>query len=98
MTDAQHPWLTRFVDWLARHRAGLVFVALALTLASIKPANRLKLDERIESFYAEGDPDDPDDPGDPDLKAWLDSKGWFGGDEFVILREDDVLAIVSSKK
>ena len=76
VTDAQHPWLTRFVDRLARHRAVLVLVAIGLTLAAIRPAGQLKLDERIESFYA---------PDDPDLTAWLDSKRWFGGDEFVMV-------------
>lgn len=75
-TDAPAPWLSRFADWLIRRRRVLFIAAVALTLVSIEPASRLKLDESIESFYSEGD---------PDLAAWVESKELFGGDEFVIV-------------
>ena len=72
------------VDWLVRHRIGLMFVALSATALAIGPARRLTLNESIESFYA---------PGDPDLQAWTESKEWFGGDEFIMVayEKEDLL-------
>ncbi|MEZ5942176.1 MAG: MMPL family transporter [Planctomycetaceae bacterium] len=54
---------------------GLGLAAL-LSLLAIRPASKLELDERIESFYAEDD---------PLLMRYLLSKETFGGDEFVMV-------------
>ncbi len=83
--DASKSILSRLAGWLVDWRRWLLLAAVALTLLSIKPSQRLTLDESIESFYA---------PGDPDLEAWLQSKRLFGGDEFVMVayEQPDLLA------
>ncbi|MBL8849818.1 MAG: MMPL family transporter [Planctomycetaceae bacterium] len=72
----RHPVLVRISDWLLNWRSWLFLLAVGITLPAIGPANSLKLDEAIESFYS---------PGDPDLVAWTRSKETFGGDEFVMV-------------
>jgi len=72
----RHPILVRLADGLLNWRLWLFLLAVGVTLPAIGPANSLKLDESIESFYA---------PGDPDLAAWTHSKETFGGDEFVLV-------------
>ncbi len=73
-------WLMRFVDALIRWRGPLLAVAMVLTVAAWWPAQRLKFDQSIESLYAKDN---------PHLVAFLKSKHWFGGDEFVILAYAD---------
>ncbi|MDZ7617524.1 MAG: MMPL family transporter, partial [Patescibacteria group bacterium] len=50
--------------------------AVVLTIAAWFPASRLTFDQSIESLYS---------PNDPRLAAYLDSRGLFGGDEFVVV-------------
>jgi predicted RND superfamily exporter protein len=61
---------------LVRWRWPLLALAAALAVASIVPAQRLKLDRSIESLYA---------ADDPILLDYRKSKKLFGGDEFVIV-------------
>jgi predicted RND superfamily exporter protein len=74
--DSETGLLGRLADWLIRWKGTLLLVALAATLAAIPVAARLRLDERIESFFA---------VDDPLLLAYQDSKAWFKGDEFVLV-------------
>lgn len=87
-SERRHPILVRLADWSLRWRRVLLIAALVLTVPALGPANRLQLDESIESFYA---------PGDPDLVAWTASKQTFGGDEFVMLawEQPDLLSAES---
>jgi hypothetical protein len=77
--DAQHlpldPWSV-LADRLVRGRWLLLVAAALLTVAGLGPASRLQFDQSIESFYA---------PDNPHLKDYLESKGLFGGDEFVVV-------------
>ena len=66
-------WLTGFV---VRQRYVLLAMAAIATIISYRPAQTLKLDESIESFFA---------PTDPLLQSYLESKSRFGGDEFVLV-------------
>ena len=74
------PWADRCVVWLAerliRWRIELLGLALVATALSYGPAQSLKLDESIESFFS---------PTDPLLVEYLASKTRFGGDEFVLV-------------
>ncbi len=63
-------------DRLIRWRQPLLLVAALLTILSLIPASRLRLDQSIESFYA---------PDNPHLRDYLESKALFGGDEFVVV-------------
>ncbi len=72
--------LTRLADGLIRHHAALLLGGLLLVAAAILPASRLQLNESIETFYADDN---------PHLRAYLDSRRWFGGDEFVLVAYDD---------
>ncbi len=72
--------LARLADGLIRHDRVLLIIGLLLAVAAIWPASRLRLDESIESFYA---------PDNPHLLAYLDSRRWFGGDEFVLVAYSD---------
>ena len=73
-------YLLRLTDALIRRRTVLLSAAIILTLAGLIPANRLKFDQSIESFYA---------PDNPHLLNYLDSKAVFGGDEFVVVAFSD---------
>ncbi len=73
LADRCVAWLTEFV--VRQHRVLLV-LALVATAISYWPAQTLKLDESIESFFA---------PDDPLLQEYLASKRRFGGDEFVLV-------------
>lgn len=66
-------WLTQFV---IRQRYVLLVLAIVATAISYRPAQSLKLDESIESFFA---------PSDPLLQGYQTSKSLFGGDEFVLV-------------
>ena len=68
--------LYRLSDCLIRWRAGLLLLAVSVTVLAIPVAERLRLDESIESFFTDDD---------PLLVAYLQSKEWFGGDEFVMV-------------
>ena len=54
----------------------LLLLVAVLVLAAIPVSNRLTFDQRIESFFAEDN---------PDLLILQDSRKHFGGDEFVIV-------------
>ncbi len=73
-------WADRCVVWLTdvlvRHRVVWLGVALLATVLSYGPAQSLKLDESIESFFS---------PTDPLLTEYQASKARFGGDEFVLV-------------
>ena len=73
LADRCVAWLAEFV--VRRHRV-LLALALVATALSYGPAQTLKLDESIESFFA---------PDDPLLQEYLASKRRFGGDEFVLV-------------
>ena len=66
-------WLTEFV---VRQRYVLLAMAVIATVVCYRPAQSLKLDESIESFFA---------PTDPLLQEYIQSKARFGGDEFVLV-------------
>jgi hypothetical protein len=72
--------LSGLIEWGIRHRGVLLALGLLSMLAAAVPASQLQLDESIESFYA---------PTDPHLKDYLDSKRWFGGDEFALIAFDN---------
>lgn len=69
-------YVKRLADLLIRRRTFLLSAAIILTLAGLIPANRLRFDQSIESFYA---------ADNPHLLNYLDSKAVFGGDEFVVV-------------
>ncbi len=73
-------WADRCVAGLAefavRQRLVLLGLAVIATVVSYWPAQSLKLDESIESFFA---------PTDPLLLEYQTSKSHFGGDEFVLV-------------
>jgi predicted RND superfamily exporter protein len=73
-------WLSRFSAALLRWRGPLLAAAVLLAVFAWGPASRLTFDQSIESLYA---------PDNPRLVAFLKSKAWFGGDEFVILAYTD---------
>lgn len=75
-SERRHPILVRLSDRLLRWRKWLFLAALLVTIPALGPADSLKLDESIESFYP---------PGDPQLQGWVESKQTFGGDEFVMV-------------
>lgn len=66
-------WLTEFV---VRQRYVLLAMAVIATVVCYRPAQSLKLDQSIESFFA---------PTDPLLQEYIQSKARFGGDEFVLV-------------
>ena len=63
-------------DFVVRQHLVLLVLAIVATAVSYWPAQTLKLDETIESFFA---------PDDPLLQEYLASKRRFGGDEFVLV-------------
>lgn len=63
-------------EFSVRWRLVLLGLAVLATVVSYRPAQSLKLDESIESFFA---------PTDPLLREYQTSKGHFGGDEFVLV-------------
>jgi uncharacterized protein len=73
-------WLGWLADQLIRRRVPLFLIGAVLVAVAVPPALRLQLDESIESFYS---------PDDPHLLAYLQSKRWFGGDEFVLVAYRD---------
>ncbi len=73
LADRGVAWLTEFV---VRRHLLLLGLAVVVTAISYGPAQSLKLDESIESFFA---------PDDPLLQEYLSSKRRFGGDEFVLV-------------
>ncbi len=75
-----NPWRDWVIDGLIKYRVWWLLLACLLTAISIWPANQLKFDESIESMYA---------PGNPYLKDYLESKEWFGGDEFIFIAYHD---------
>ena len=70
----------RFAALLVRWRWPLLVVAFGLVAAAFGPAQRLSLERSIESLFA---------PADPRLLAYDASRGWFGGDEFVLAAWSD---------
>ncbi len=80
MSSSPTSRLEKFGDFLARHRDVLLYGALIVTALSMVKASQLKLDQSIESLYAEDD---------PHLNDYLASKKLFGGDEFVIIAYAD---------
>lgn len=80
MADPSSERLSKFIEALLRRRGLLLVVTILLTIAAWHPASRLTFDQSIESLYA---------PDNPRLIAFLKSKAWFGGDEFVILAYND---------
>lgn len=80
MTDISIGWMSRFSAALTRSRGGLLAGAVLLAILAWRPASQLMFDQSIESLYA---------PHNPRLIAFLKSKAWFGGDEFVILAYAD---------
>ncbi|WP_339909706.1 efflux RND transporter permease subunit [Symmachiella dynata] len=74
------PRLSRFVDFLIRHRIALFLYACVAVAAGIVPASQLTFDQSIESLYAKNN---------PHLMDYLHSKKLFGGDEFVVLAYTD---------
>ena len=66
----------RFATWLMWFRWPLLIVALVSVAAAVVPASRLELERSFESLYA---------PDDPRLAAYVRSRKWFGGDEFVLV-------------
>ncbi len=77
-------WQTALANRLVRWQAPLLIFAVLLSLAAYWPAQRLHLDESIESFFA---------PEDPLLLRFRDSKAWFGGDELLLVGYDDPEAL-----
>lgn len=73
LADRGVAWLT---DFVIRQRLVLLGLALIATVLSYWPAQKLTLDEAIESFFS---------PTDPLLKEYQSSKSLFGGDEFVLI-------------
>ena len=80
MTAPHSAWLSTLSEALLRHRNGVFAVAVLLAVLSWRPASKLQFDQSIESLYAKHN---------PRLIAFLQSKAWFGGDEFVILAYPD---------
>lgn len=68
--------VARLAEFVVRQYRVLLGLALLATAISYWPAQSLKLDESIESFFA---------PSDPLLLEYLASKRQFGGDEFVLV-------------
>lgn len=66
----------RAAAWLVGYRWVLLAVAIVTCLAGLRPALSLTFEESIESLFADDN---------PRLRAYRDSKAWFGGDEFVIV-------------
>ena len=77
--------LGQMADGLIRYRYALAIWGLLLTVPAVPLSRQLQMDESIESFYA---------PDNPHLQNYLDSKRWFGGDEFVLVayRDPDLLS------
>lgn len=65
--------------FLIRARFLILAAACGLVGLAFGPAGRLAFDQSIESLYASDD---------PHLTAFLESKQWFGGDEFAIVAWD----------
>ncbi len=80
MDVSSSDWVEQVSQTLIRRRNWLLAGALLLAMAAWLPASRLKFDQSIESLYAKDN---------PRLIAFLQSKQWFGGDEFVILAYTD---------
>ncbi len=80
-------WQTTLADWLVRWKTPLFVIAVLVSVAAYRPAQRLHLDESIESFFA---------PDDPLLLQFRDSKAWFGGDELLLVGYDDPDALQES--
>ena len=74
------PRLSRFVDFLIRHRIALFLYACVAVAGGIVPASQLTFDQSIESLYAKNN---------PHLLDYLHSKKLFGGDEFVVVAYSD---------
>ncbi|MFO0917262.1 MAG: MMPL family transporter [Planctomycetaceae bacterium] len=72
--------MKRLAQTLIRRRGWLLTGAVLVAIAAWLPASRLKFNQSIESLYA---------ADNPRLLAFLQSKRWFGGDEFVILAYSD---------
>ncbi|MBL4884587.1 MAG: MMPL family transporter [Planctomycetaceae bacterium] len=72
------------LDRLLGFRSLLLLFALSMTVIAIPIADRLTLDESIESLFA---------PDSPLLLDYLESKKLFGGDEFILVawKQDDLL-------
>lgn len=66
----------RLARWLVAWQVPALIAALLFALTAIPPSLQLRLDESIESFFADTD---------PHLIAYRDSKETFGGDEFVMV-------------
>lgn len=76
----QNSLLDELAKILIRFRFVLLLGAVALIVLAFGPAARLRFDQSIESLYAQDD---------PHLAAYLDSKEWFLGDEFILVAYAD---------
>lgn len=70
----------RFIDGLIRYRFALLLTAVVLTAVAVYPANQVTFDQSIEALYS---------PNNPRLLEYLESKSYFGGDEFIFLAYTD---------
>ena len=73
------------VDWLIRRKEAVLLASLVLTLACAPLASRLELDQSLEAFFASDD---------PLLQDWLNSKAWFGEDEYILVAYSDPALVV----
>ncbi len=72
------------LGWLLRFRTIIFFLALTITVVAVPIANRLTLDESVESLFA---------PNNPLLLDYLESQKLYGGDEFILVawKQSDLL-------
>ncbi len=73
-----------WLGWLLRFRTLIFFFALLITVLAIPVANRLTLDESVESLFA---------PDNPLLLDYMESQKLYGGDEFILVawKQSDLL-------
>ncbi len=73
-----------WLGWLLRFRILIFFFALTITVLAIPIANRLTLDESVESLFA---------PDNPLLLDYMESQKLYGGDEFILVawKQSDLL-------
>ncbi len=74
-----------FADHLVRLRNWLLLIAVVLLAAALPIADGLTFDQTIESFFP---------PDHPDILLLQQTRGYFGGDEFVIVawKQQDLIS------
>ena len=65
-----------WIDRLLRYRTGIFLLALLVTVVAVPVANRLTLDESVESLFA---------PNNPLILDYMESQKLYGGDEFILV-------------